>query len=130
MNPRRDVVAGAVGDRVGAEGVAGEIPIQRILDPLASPVANDLKLVLHAGSGRDLEREVPDVRGLHSGELLGGLQAKNPVFEVDGVGRAAPNKRDRGTADDGERVRGEESVDLLRRAWTALKLKDGGRGHG
>ena len=123
-DPLGHLVAGAVGDRVGPERIAGQGLVERILDPLAVAVADDLELVLDPRPGRQLHRQVPDVGVGDPGQRLRRRQAEDPVLEVHGLGVAAPDERDRRADHDRELVAPEPGVDGLARARPGLELGD------
>src|SRR5207244_3686414 len=114
LDPVRDLVPLALEDGVRAERVAGAVRVARVLDPLAAAVAMELVLVFYTRPVRNIEREVPDVRGRDARERALRLEAEDPVTEGHAVGLAAPHEGGVRALDDGERapLLGEERVDL------------------
>src|SRR5690606_40682251 len=76
-DPGRDLVAGPLQDRIGAEGIAGQVGVERVADPLVAIAAADLELVFDPRARRDLDVEVPDVGAGDPRERLRGLEPED-----------------------------------------------------
>ncbi len=113
LGPLGDRVALAVHDRVRAERIARAVGVERVLDPVARALPDDLELVLDARLGRDLEHEIPEVRVRNARADVAGFEAVDPVTHVDRVGLAAEHERAAAAFDERELVSREERGGLL-----------------
>ncbi len=94
LRPRRYLVAPPVRHGVGAEGVAGQVRVQGILDPLHLAAARDLELVFDAGALGELQHVVPEIAAAHARERHGARQPEDPVPQAHVVRLATEDERD------------------------------------
>ena len=92
QGPVGNLVAGAVADRVGSEGVMRQQRIEGIVHQLSLPVAGDLDLVLDARALGQMKGQMPQIEGLVAGEGLEIRRAVEPVLEAHGVGGTAKDE--------------------------------------